>query len=225
MHKYLKVSFLVHFFFGFSLEFLYTNFMSICYGLFMAFKLWKISNIPRDASGGFAMLIFVVITAMSLLFMMIGYAEKQRQIGDNVREIIKSERALQSAFLCAGQVSNTLVRYPLLNDDLISNIKNISMSESGDENYWASKTGYSNYNQKGSEGYVCSVISFNSCPGGVNGGITNTGTANGAGDCSYNATIEGYNTFNNVDENNHSKIYIEWKLDEYRLYIKSLAIL
>ncbi len=161
-------------------------------------------------SGGFAMLVFVVIIAMSLLFMMIRYAENQKHIADNVREIIKSERSLQSAFLCVGYVSNTLARYPLLNDDLILNIKSLFMKDLIDKNNWVNKSTYYNYNQKGKEYYNCKVNDFNKCEAGI---------------CAYNAIIESFNIFDGNDENNHSKVYVEWKLDEYRSYISKLKLI
>jgi hypothetical protein len=89
------------------------------------------------------MLVFVVIMAMSLLFMMIRYSQNQRRIADNVREIIKQERGLQASLLCVGYISNTLARYSILNDDLIFNIKNLSINEGSDSN--------------------CKVISFENC--------------------------------------------------------------
>lgn len=156
------------------------------------------------------MLVFVVIIAMSLLFMMIRYAENQKHIADNVREIIKSERSLQSVFVCVAYISNTLARYPLLNDDLILNIKNFSAKDLIDKNYWINKSTYSNYNQKRSEYFNCRVVEFNKCDTSV---------------CTYSVAIEGFNTFNGEDENNHLKVYVEWKLDEYRFYISKLKLI
>jgi len=163
------------------------------------------------------MLVFVISIAMAMLFMMIQYSEDQRSIADNVREIIKSERSLQAGFLCVGYISNTLARYPLLNDDLITNIKNLKMQELGDTNYWVSTKKYSNYNKKGDEYFDCNTADFNVCTDGL---------------CNYKAIVNSYNLFagdgkseNAVDENNHSKIYIEWKLDEYRFYISKLKLI
>ncbi len=164
----------------------------------------------HSSSGGFAVLVFVVIIAMSLLFMMIRYAENQKQIADNVREIIKLERSLQSALICVDYISSTLARYPLLNDDLISNIKNFSERDLIDKNYWTTKSSYSNYNQKGIESFECKVVDFNKCDTSA---------------CTYNAKIEGFNTFNGEDENNHSKVYMEWKIDDYRFYISKLKLI
>jgi len=168
---------------------------------------------------------------MSLLFMMVRYAENQKQIGDNVREIIKSERSLQSALLCVGQITNTLARYPLLNSDLTLEIKNLNISSLGDKNYWINNSSYSNYNQKGSEYYNCRVVDFDSCNGGGSSAVTGTGTggivegAHSEQQCTYRAIIEGSNTFNGQEEGNNSRIYVEWKLDEYRLYISKLRLI
>lgn len=134
----------------------------------------------RMRDGGFAMLVFVIIIAMSLLFMMIGYAEKQKQIADNVREIIWSERRMQAALLCAGYISNTLARYPYLNDDLVLDIINLK----GDR-------------------LDCHVVSFDNCIDGA---------------CDYRAIIEG------SAESGNSRIYMEWRLEEYRFYVSKLRI-
>ena len=144
----------------------------------------------HDKQHGFAMLVFVVIMAMSLLFMMIRYSQNQRRIADDVREILKSERSLQSTFLCVGYISNTLARYSILNDDLIFNIKNLSMNGGVDNN--------------------CRVVSFENCNNNV---------------FLYKATIESFNTLNNKDEENHSKVYVEWKSGEYRFYISKLRLI
>ena len=79
----------------------------------------------------------------------------------------------------------------------------------GDKNYWIKNSTYSNYNQKGSEYFNCKIIDFVKCDSNA---------------CIYKATIEGFNTFNNEDENNHIKVYVEWKLDEYRFYISNIHI-
>ena len=147
------------------------------------------------------MLVFVVITSMAMLFMMIEYAEHERAVAENVREIIKPEKALQAGFLCVGYISRTLARYPLLNEDLIFNIRNLKMQESSDTNHWiegSQAQTQMGYNQGP---YNCSVINFEIC---------------GTGACSYEATIEG---------NDYSKIYVEWTLDEYRFYISKLRLI
>lgn len=169
----------------------------------------------KDRTNGFAMLVFVLIVAISLLVMMISYAENQKRISDNVREIIKTERGLQSALLCVGYISRSLSRHPLLNEDIILNIKSLSISKLGDVNNWINNISYNNYNQSGVETFDCSVIEFDNCER-VNGDV---------GSCDYRAIIEGYNTFKNQDEDNHLKIYIEWKVEEYRFYISKLRLI
>ena len=145
-------------------------------------------------SGGFAMLVFVVIIAMSLLFMLIRYSENQKQIADNVREIIKSEKSFQAALLCVGYVSNVLARYPMLNDDLLSSITGLKMDGVVDKDKGEGR-GVSHLN--------CQTVSFDNC---------------GDGFCTYRSIIDG----SIWGDENHSRIYIEWRLEEYRFYISKL---
>lgn len=173
-------------------------------------------GVKDDRNGGFAMLVFVLIVAMSLLVMMISYAENQKRIADNVREIIKTERGLQSALLCVGYISRSLSRYPLLNEDIILNIKSLSISKLGDNN-WINNVSYNNYNQSGVETFDCNVVEFDNCE--------RLNSNNSSGGCDYRAIIEGYNTFKNQDEDNHLKIYLEWRLEEYRFYISKLRLI
>ena len=171
----------------------------------------------NNNTGGFAMLVFVMIMAISILVMMIGYTENQKRIADNVREIIKTERGLQGAFLCAGYISRTLARYPLPNEDIVSNVRSLSISKLDDENNWVNNANYNNYNQSGAETFDCSVVGFDSCER-VNGGSN-------SGGYDYRAIIEGHNTFNNQDEGNSLRIYIEWRAEEYRFYISKLRLI
>ncbi len=196
--------------------------------------------ILRVYENGFALLIFVIIVSMSLLLMMIKYSENQKKIADNVREIIKSERALQSSFLCVGQISNILAKYPSLNTDLIDYLQRLEINSPIDNNYWIHNVGangngmgvigqvdanisrYSINGRSGSENYNCKVIELKACDVGSG--------------CSYRSIIEGYSTLGVlsvggvgkdqfVDEGNRSRIYVEWRLDEYRSYISKLHLI
>ena len=147
---------------------------------------------------GFAMLVFVLIMAMSLLLLIIRYAEFQKQIADSVREIIENESGLQSAFVCTSRVSFILSRYPLLNDELLAGIKSLSVDGSvdGGVDNNENNNGSNGENNKGN----CGVVDFDKCK-------DNT--------CNYRSLINGGNL----------RIYVEWKLDEYRFYISKLRLI
>lgn len=166
--------------------------------------------IPRKQQEGFAFLVFIIIMAMSLLLMIVGYSEIQKRTADNVREIINTERSLQGGFLCIGYISSMLARYPLLNDDLISNIRELSISELDDKNYWVKGARPSNYKGKGSTQFSCEVSSFDVCSGF---------------DCNYKAVVVGNGGGDGGDDESGVKIYIEWKLDEYRFFISKLNLI
>lgn len=145
---------------------------------------------------GFALLVFIIIMSLSILLMIVKYSESQKQIADNVREMIKTERRLQSVFLCVGYISNILSRYPLLNSGLILSIKNLKINESDDLNYWINKI-----SRREGLYFNCKVLSFDNC---------NTGSS-----CDYKAI---------VSDDVYAKVYTEWKLDEYRFYITKLIV-
>jgi len=161
----------------------------------------------QQGQGGFAFIVFIIIVAMSLMLMIINYSENEKRIADNVREIIKTERDLQSSFLCVSHISNILSRYPLLNDDLILNIRDLNIGEPDDKNYWVNGAGFSNYKGKGSPQFNCGVLSFDFCDDLY---------------CNYKAVVFGDG--GSGDESS-AKIYIEWKLDEYRFYISKLNLI
>ncbi len=173
---------------------------------------------------GFALLVFVIVMAMSLLLMIVSYSESQKEIADNVRRIIKSERNLQSGLLCVDYISGQLTKNPLLGVELISNIRKFEDKSLIDRNYWIKGSGFSNYKSLAGEYYNCKVLSFDNCVGGF-------GDYQKAGDvgCDYKSQIEGYfgvgNWVNNSTDTSASLIYVEWKLDEYRFYISKLRVI
>jgi hypothetical protein len=174
--------------------------------------------------GGFALLVFVMVMAMSLLLMIVSYSESQKEIADNVRGIIKSEKNLQSGLLCVDYISSQLTRYPLLGVELISNIRKLEGRSLIDRNYWIKGLGFSNYRSHVGEYYNCRVLSFDNCVGGF-GDYKSVGDAG----CDYRSQIEGY--FGVGDwgsdgvEPGASLIYVEWKLEEYRFYISKLRVI
>ena len=141
--------------------------------------------------------------------MIINCAEEQKKIGDTVRNIVSNERAIQSALICVDSISQTLSRYPMFNDEIKQNIERLSIKSSMDNNYWINYEVYSNQGRVGDETFNCRVKNFTDCSNGL---------------CSYKAVVEGYNFFDNQEENNIN-LYIEWKLDEYRFYVKKLNII
>jgi hypothetical protein len=175
--------------------------------------------ILKRKQGGFAFLVFVIIMAMSLLVMIVDYSENKKRIGDNVREIVKTERGLQSTFICISHISGILSKHSQLNTDLILGIKSFQASESADKNYWINGVYFNNYKIKGDFKFNCMVLNFDKC--GETDGYTNIGVTESEEGCDYKAIVVG----NNSDGGVYTKIYIEWKLDEYRFYIKKLNLI
>ena len=202
----------------FSLEFLYRSIISFCYASIMHRK-----KRPKNQEG-FALLVFVIVMAMSLLLMIVSYSASQKGIADNIREIVKSERNLQSGLLCVDYISSQLTKFPQLGTELISNIKKFEDKSLIDRNYWIKGSAFSNYKSLEGEYYNCKVLSFDNCVGGF-------GDYKSMGDvgCDYKSEIEGYfgagNWGNNSTETSANLIYVEWKLDEYRFYISKLRVI
>lgn len=134
--------------------------------------------INRDYQRGFAMLIFVIITAVSLMFLMIRYAELQRRVGDIVRDIVGNEKSIQNSLVCVDYVSSILSRYNVLSDELFLEIKNFKTKDA-----------------------ICNINDFDYCHDGV---------------CKYRAIVSGvFGDYKNT-------IYIEWKSEEYRIYVSKV---
>ena len=150
--------------------------------------------------GGFAVLVFVIIISISMMYLLIDYSENQKRIGDNVREIVNKEDDIQAVFMCLSILSNTFSKYSHPNDDIITYLNGLNKASKGVD-LTANVRGVS---------LSCKVFGVSKCK---------------SSDCSYSASIDGYSIRNSVLPYVYeykTEAYIEWRAGEYNTYISKL---
>lgn len=145
---------------------------------------------------GFAMLIFVIITSLSLMSLIVSLVKFQELSMIEVRSFVENEKDIRVSFSCIKAVGGVFAKQPKigLNDDI-----NILFDE---------LRGFKIYvNTEGKGGVVntedfenlnnwCEIIEVKKCER----------------DCEYMALIGSVK----------NKFYVEWTVGEYRVYINKL---
>ncbi len=80
-------------------------------------------NKMHKKQGGFVMLIFVIVTSLSLITLIINYAQFQELSMGESRMFVNNERSIRTGFMCVRVLNNIFSKEPKISDADIVRLK------------------------------------------------------------------------------------------------------